>query len=102
MNLYLLREYRILPKGYSDLGDFEPEEKYGIFLADSLFKDFKSIKNFIDISRKLERARNADPLEFIGAGDAVGFEDVRVKIAESKKADYISQLEKLLKDERGE
>mgnify|MGYP001586509417 CR=1 FL=1 len=95
-----MREYRILPKGYNDLGDFEPEEKYGIFLADSLFKDFKDIKNYIELTHKLEKAKKADPMEFLGKGDAVGFDNVRKQIAEAKKADYIQNLENQIKSER--
>ena len=99
LNLYLMKNYNLRPEGLASLDDLFPEEKYCIFLLDSIFKDHKQTQSKLEIQFYLNSIEKSDPIEFLPKADreGIGLTDKEKRmLGESMKRELVFKLQKKL------
>lgn len=94
-----MREYRISPKGSITLNDLFPEEKYAIYLCDSMIDDHRERQRRLRLLFEIDRLEALPWEEFLDEGlkknPIMPDRDKRM-IGSQKKASKIKQIKDLL------
>ena len=96
-----MKNYNLRPAGLASLEDLYPEQKYCIFLLDSIFKDHKATQERLEVKFYLERCEKMEPKEFLPTQDreGVGLSDAEKNmIGKSMKLELIGKLKKRLEE----
>ena len=99
-----MKNYKVLPKGYSNLEDFDLLEKHLIFLMDSVLNDFKDSKRYFELTFRLKDFESKDELEFISESTrkTKALTDREKKIMGSnKKKEILENIKECLREEFG-
>lgn len=96
-----MRNYHLKPEKLVSLDDLYPEQKYCIFVLDSIFKDHKSIQQKLEIQFYLNSIEKTEPKEFLPVADREGVgltEHEKNLIGQSMKQELIGKLKKKLEE----
>ncbi len=97
MDLYLLLDYRILPKEWTNLDDIEPEEKLALMYADSFVSDrLDRFKKTFDIQLEIDSVKSESYKSFLEKWQIESWPEGRARsLGEAIKKERIANLEKL-------